>query len=824
MADPTTTHEAPDLEQSKPEQRKGLDKWVVARRIIQGLLLLAILAAALPFLPTGLFRARVEQTLEAGLQRPVEVGDVRLTLFPSGPFPGPGFTIEDVTIHEDPRAGIEPFAYVYQLGATIDPWSLIRGQFRFSSLNLQNASVNLVKTAAGPWNFQMLLDAVHAEGTPVPTIRLRGGRVNFKFGAVKTPFFFNDADLDVGAQGDGLEIRFSGDPTRSDHTAHDFGRFFVRGTTAPDPGAAGLQQLDLIVELQQSSLEESLRLMDPLGFGVHGLIELDARLTGPMDHVQVKGTLAVNDIHRSDVLPIGPSGWTLPYSGTLDILNERLDLLSEGIPGDDPVVVGLRARDVLTSPVWDAGVEFAAIPLKSLLEISSHMGYELPAELDAEGFLFGTAVYTNASGLAGQLTVSDASVTLPDQEPLHAAKADFDIADGLVTMQPAEITIGENQSAQLQGVYDAATHALDMRIDTPGLSVAAMRSFGLAELPVIEQTPRGTWTGWARYSGGDLESNGAWTGTSTLQNASIQIQGLSEPVEIKTARVRLNGPKIEIDRVTASVGPVPITGSYSFHPGAAVPHTFALTIPQAEAADLRRLLTPTMVRDRSFLSRTFRLGDATPPAWLRQRRATGQVAIDTLTVNTVPITNLRFDLDWNGAEVTFENLAGRIEATRIAGKLSANLEGPLPALQFDGDWNGLPFAGGTLNLTTSASATGFDLAFLTSLRATGMLEARNIALQPVDAPTEAKDAPNKKDSEVSPVRFRSLTGTYTINNSSVPPSWKVTDVEAVRNGVMSQGSGTMTNGVLSLELAGPEETTVRYAAPLPSLAVTIAEE
>ncbi len=42
------------------------------------------------------------------------VGEVYFSLFT-----WPGFTLENVTIHEDPRAGIEPFAYVGELEARV---------------------------------------------------------------------------------------------------------------------------------------------------------------------------------------------------------------------------------------------------------------------------------------------------------------------------------------------------------------------------------------------------------------------------------------------------------------------------------------------------------------------------------------------------------------------------------------------------------------------------------------------------------------------------------------------------------------------------------
>src|SRR6476646_6706685 len=93
---------------------------------------LAVLAAVVPYLPTDVLRPGIERALERSLGRKVDVaGGIRLTLFP-GPLPRPGFTLERVTIHEDPRAGIEPLAYVESLGASMRMLSLFQRKLEFS--------------------------------------------------------------------------------------------------------------------------------------------------------------------------------------------------------------------------------------------------------------------------------------------------------------------------------------------------------------------------------------------------------------------------------------------------------------------------------------------------------------------------------------------------------------------------------------------------------------------------------------------------------------------------------------------------------------------
>src|ERR1700686_1756185 len=160
------------------------------RPLILVILLIAALGAALPYAPVDFLKFPIERALERGLGRQVQVDRVSLTLFS-----GPGVSLDGVTIQEDSRAGIEPFAYANTLDARLSLLPLLRGHLEFSSLHLNDATFNLVKPADAPWNFQMLLDRARlsAAGRPgdlpslaLPTIKVRGGRVNFKFSQTKS--------------------------------------------------------------------------------------------------------------------------------------------------------------------------------------------------------------------------------------------------------------------------------------------------------------------------------------------------------------------------------------------------------------------------------------------------------------------------------------------------------------------------------------------------------------------------------------------------------------------------------------------------------------
>jgi len=756
---------------------------VTIRRAVKLVALVVAVAVAALYLPLDFLRAPVERALARGLGRPVDVGEVHLDLFGA-----PGFTLDDVVIHEDPRAGIEPFAYVNSLGAKVRWLSLLRRHLEFAYLNLGDATVNIVKTDAGPWNFQFLLGSTEVGSARVPAIRMRAGRVNFKFGDVKSVFYFDAADLDVQPSSDGsVDLRFGGAPSRTDGTARDFGRFFLNGTWKSLP----VQRLDLSVDLQRSSLAEISRLIDTRGFGLHGVIALQAQISGPPSGLEISGQLQVDDVHRWDLVPRG-GGWKLPFKGALDLRGEKVQLASSP---NEPVSLSFHAWDLLSKTQWEAGAELNRIPLAALAEVARHMGVALPERVSAEGEVSGSLDYSQDSGLTGRVDLKDASLTLPDAAPLRAGAASLEIADGQVILDPSTVEIGEKDSAELQGVYTLLqSHDLDLRITTRGMSVGDMRSFGLAAIPLLDRTKQGTWRGWARYRAGE------WSGEYDLLNARIPVDGLADPLRIQSASVKLNGARVAVTKLRAKAGAIDFTGDYHWEPTAIRPHKFNIVIEEADAAELTRLLAPSLVRERGFLARTLRLDSAAVPDWLKNRRADGTISIGTLTGGDLSLNLGSTRLLWDGGNVRLVGVNGTVltanlDGTVVAGDLEVDLgadqKSGSPHYHFEGKLNDTPYKSGKLDFDGVFDAEGEGVQLIETAHAEGHLRARSIVFSP-DAEFPAASA------------CFELQGTH----------WKLGSVEVTEGGEVYFGSGaSQSDGKLVLDLMKGARQ-VRFSGPL----------
>ncbi len=157
---------------------------------------IAVLGIVAPFINAAHFSQGIQAALEESLGRKVDFEKAYYRLFPL-----PGFSLEKVTIHEDPRYGLEPFAYAASLEARLRIDKLLFGQIRFTSLRLVEPSLNLVKRDDGTWNVVELIGRLSApRRLPLnlfPTIEVSDGRIDFKFGIRKTTFYIRESDISI---------------------------------------------------------------------------------------------------------------------------------------------------------------------------------------------------------------------------------------------------------------------------------------------------------------------------------------------------------------------------------------------------------------------------------------------------------------------------------------------------------------------------------------------------------------------------------------------------------------------------------------------------
>ena len=212
------------------------------------------------------------------------------------------------------------------------------------------------------------------------------------------------------------------------------------------------------------------------------------------------------------------------------------------------------------------------------------------------------------------------------------------------------------------------------------------------------------------------------------------------------------------------------------------PHKFHVTIPEADAAELQRVLAPSLVRDRGFFARTLRLGDAPVPDWLKTRRADGTVTIGALTFGE---TQVRIDsarLLWDAAEVRLAGVSAHVNESALTGDLTVDLTGRAPHYRFEGKLDNVAYKDGRLDFEGSLDADGAGVDILASAHAEGRVHGRSIAFS-------------------SEAEFRTAVACFEVSEQAGGERWKLSSVEVTQGADTYTGSGaTQSDGRLVLDL------------------------
>ncbi len=699
----------------------------IRRTIFLGVLVVLTIGLVAPHLSADRFGERIRLSLEQSLHRKVTIESAGFSLFR-----GPGFTLRNVVISDDPAAGLEPFIYVGAIEARLSLASLWKGRLEFSALRLEEPSVNLVKTAAGPWSFQPLLR--QSSAARMPAISVRGGRLNFKLGTVKSAFYFANTDLDVmpsTTPGGTFTIQFSGDPARSDRTGRAFGSLRGQGRWRPSAIPGG--ELDIQVSLEQSSMGEVVRLIHGEDVGVHGQIAGQARFRGTLSNLDITGALQLSEIHRWDLLPPYAEGGPLNFRGQMDLVTQSLEI--ETVPSRNTALgVRFRASDYLTHPRWAVALTLNGVPIPPLVEMARHMGAGLVEAARMDGAASGAIVYSPEDGFHGGVSLNGSSISIPGSVPVRLLDALLILDGRRVRLSPALVSVGEQERATLEFDYSFGEQQFDLKLTTQEMSIAALQaqSVWLPDAPEPQFVSRfrgGSWNGSLRYRK-EKESPGQWSGAVRLHQTQLSLPGLAQPLTIHSAEVTAKGDRIRADRFQATAGEVTIQGEYTYVPEARRPHRIVCRIPKLDSSELERLSEPTISRPRSLISRALRLTGGTTPEWLASRHAAGSVEIGSLLIAGQQFESVRLEFFWDGPRLDVARLRARVQGGSVDGHFTADFSGPQPVLQAGGRFESVAWRGGRLegDATLRTSGAGDDLYW--NLRAEGSFQALSVNLGP----------------------------------------------------------------------------------------------
>ena len=723
-------------------------------RVFQALAALVALTliagVMLPRVNTDRYRGRIQAALEAALGRKVTFGEVRFNLLT-----GPGFTLRDVSVAEDPALGVEPVAYVDLVVATPRLLSLLTGHLAFSSLRLDDAHLNLARvdlpSGEYRWNLEPLIRPAIIAAFPHLTIH--GARINFKAANLKNVVYLLDCDLAIeppSGSGEPWGFRFEGKPARADRPARGSGVVRMRGTWKPG-------SLDARLDLERSELADVVAVLRGEDAGLHGLVSGSARFAGPLNHVIVDGRLRVEELHGwNQDIPRGET-WPLEVHGWWNSQGQQLELDARvAQKSGSPLAVHYLVEKYLTQPKWGASVTMMRFPAAPLVPLAQHLGLALVPGLEVTGTVDGVVGYSVSAGYRGQARVSDATVKLAGAPLLSVPEAQMMLAEGTARLLPTRVVEAPGQDASVEGEYALLTGQGRVRITAHSLDVGA---FG-KQIPVLSEARAGKWSGELEWKfPAAVPAEGVWSGEMELAGVKVTSPALGAPLLLDTAQCRLEAGSIAVTKMRGTAGKMAFSGEYRYEAQSAHPNRFRILMGVVKAADLESLLLPALRRPTGVLGVDLPFRKQTLPEWLAAWHAEGTVQVSGLATDLGQLLPVRAKVLWDVGRIALTDVV----SGKASGRVEIDIRGKEPIYEITGRLRNQDWKGGQVSLDVNAGGSGVGAKLLRSLEANGKFAATGLAddLDQVSGRYQASWRGKVPRMELSGVRLQSAGESYT---------------------------------------------------------------
>jgi len=579
---------------------------------------LVVIAVVPPLINVSRYKARIAQLMAASLGRPVRLSSVSVRLLPR-----PEFVLYDLSVAEDAAYGAEPILHANTVTASLRILSLWRGRLEIGRVSVDEASLNVVRSAPGKWNFDSLFQTAAAKtGTAagqtqrqsvrLPYLDATNSRINFKNGAEKLPFSVLNADLSFWRTGDGeWKIRLRGQPARTDVTLDlgETGTVRLEGTIRP---AAELQQMpsQIDVEWREAQLGQLARLVGGSDPGWRGDLTGQFHMEGTADAARITTRLRATGVHRAEFAPSAP----MDFDANCSLVYHYTERSVENLVCDSPLGSG-RIR--LSGSVAGAGaqprfqVALDRVPIAAALDGLRTVRHEIDESLVAGGTVSGNLAYDaeaarasaspgtkkarRARAAAAPLGPLTGSLVFDGLElsggglsqPLHIPRFTLDASEAPpghrqtlagLTYLPAgggsPIQIGieftpAGYQVSLRG--PAALARLREMAHAAGIAEGTILDSLAGDPAVLDLSAEGGWLPTSAAglpapdtvtaASGGLPTAAALSGTITLHNVNWRADYLANHVLISQATLHMDENGTRWDPVVFSLGPVKGTAS-----------------------------------------------------------------------------------------------------------------------------------------------------------------------------------------------------------------------------------------------------------------------
>lgn len=670
-------------------------------------------------------KAFLTRQLEISFGRAVNVREYSASLFPR-----PQLDAYGITVNEDPSFGHEYFLRADRLSAGLRWVGLLSGRFELGTLELERPSLILARSQDGRWNLERWLPAATlaarlgaseanplVQATPahhLQKININDGRANFKLSDDKTSFAFIQVEGSVEQTAPGRwRLDLEAQPWRSGVPLQLAGTVKVHGNVAGT--STRLQPARLQVSWEKSSLADVFRLLGGSDFGVRGLFAGEASAeSGAAPSSGVKDAVPGDWFFSVQVRASGIHRWDLterddnPRVGVR--INGRWNPGAGSVHADEVIVEtphsnlrGIASLKSVAGSSLQVRVDSAGLQASDLLEWYRAFRPGVAEGIRANQYFTGGARITGWPLVFNEVAFSSPGGrwTVPGfAAPFEARAIRGGIQKRKLVIEPLTVNIpaistpravGKESSISVAGGSIDVSLFHDFAAQAGGIRIASQAARIENIVGVAEAFGRRLQNGWELRGkvAADLhwdwsaDATPAWNGRAEVTQATLQVAGLNQPVELENLRAewRTARRKFTLGEVAAFganwSGTIEQTGAAANDIGdTEVPSwTFQLYADHLDAAELDRWIGP---RARpGWLQRLLPagLGGAPPPAppsvLLQRIRADGELRVDELAIEKIKLKQFTAHAKLRALRLGLRDVSARWSGGEVSGTAEA---------------------------------------------------------------------------------------------------------------------------------------------------------
>ncbi|HZM09378.1 MAG TPA: AsmA family protein [Candidatus Limnocylindrales bacterium] len=686
------------------------------RKILIGVVAVIVLVVVgmllLPHLiDVNQYRGEIQARFQSRLNRPVTLGAMDLAVFPLR------VQVQNVSIGEDPRYhSTVPFADVGELDISVKLFPLLSKTIAIESLTLKRPKIELIKDQAGVWNFASLgevpapvtnnaaaptqppAQAKPPAATPTPAasdggsfaldkLAISDGQVAVTDFQKKQPrAVYDHIDLT-------LKDYAPNQPFSVDLAAHVPGKgaetLSLSGKGGPINQAQMLSTpFDGKLKLNEVSLAGAQKFLNNAALeGTDAMLSGSTDLTNAGSKMSAKGSLKITDavIHNVQVgYPIEAE-----FNVTDDLSSDVIQIGKGDVKlGSTPLTLTGTLNTHAATTVADVNVSASDASIEDAARLAAAFGVafspnakitgKLTANVHAQGPTDHLALHGTVNGHNLEVTGKDipSAVKVPaldlNMTPQDIRSNPFTVTSGATTLS-GQMSIAQYTSAS--PTVDATFKTVNAKLDEL-LNIA--KAYGVS---AVEGMSGSGAVNIDVHATGPIKNTDAmnFSGTGAIQNASLKMPTLTQPLNIKNANLQFTQNSLSVTNLAASLGSTNASGNLSVANFQAPRLTFALAADKINITELQKLMVAGKPAPAKKAEASWSLvpsADAAPapqPSFLDTATGTGTLTVGSLTYDRTTLTNVHSNVNLNHGVIQLNPLTGQVFGGQISGSITADL-------------------------------------------------------------------------------------------------------------------------------------------------------